>query len=125
MAPGKHVLVVDDDGDVADVICQMLEEHGYHCSTASGGISMRHALTGDGVDAIILDSLMPGEASAALALHAKSLRLAVVMISGNHEMMKFAQDNGLQLLHKPFRYRQLLAALDEAFASGEFGQRKE
>jgi hypothetical protein len=61
---------------------------------------MRHVLAGEGlaVDAIVLDCRMPGEPSAQLALHAKSLRLPVVMISGHIEAMKFAEENHLQLL---------------------------
>ena len=37
--------------------------------------------------------------------------------------MQFADENGLQLLTKPFRLPDLLNAIDEAIGSGEFGQR--
>ena len=119
----RHILVVDDDGDVGDVISRMLEECGYRCTAASGGVAMRDKLELNDVDCIILDAMMPGERSASLALHAKSLSLPVVMISGSHEMMTFAEGNGLQLLRKPFRAPELYRALQKAFDSGEFGQR--
>lgn len=124
MASTLQVLVVDDDRDVADVIAQMLEERGYRCTIAAGGTSMRGALTDDEFDVVVLDALMPGEPSAALALHAKQLQLPVVMISGSDEMMIFAQEHDLQLLHKPFKMTDLYAALDTALASGECGQRR-
>jgi len=38
--------------------------------------------------------------------------------------MGYAAEHGLQLLRKPFRIRDLCDALDQAFASGEFGQRE-
>jgi hypothetical protein len=47
------------------------------------------------------------------------------MISGRDEVMLEAQDRDLQLLHKPFRSRDLADALDRAFASGLSGRRGE
>jgi CheY-like chemotaxis protein len=68
----KHILAVDDNESVRDVIALMLEEHGYRVTVASDGISMRETLQRDDpVDAIVLDALMPGEQSAALARHAR------------------------------------------------------
>ena len=65
----KHILVVDDNGDVRDVIVDTLQEHNYRVSAATDGSVMRDFLeTGDTVDCVILDALMPGEASASLAL---------------------------------------------------------
>ena len=121
----KHILVVDDNGDVLDVIVEILRDHGYRVSAASGGSVMREFLaTGDTVDCVILDALMPGEASVLLALHLKEeARIPMVMISGNDDAMKFAEENGLQLLRKPFHVQELYDAVDMAIASGEFGPR--
>ena len=120
----KHILVVDDNGDVRDVIVDTLQEHNYRVSAATDGSVMRDFLeTGDTVDCVILDALMPGEASASLALHLKERGIPVVMISGSPDAMKYAMDNGLQLLRKPFRSQELYSAVNTALASGEFGQR--
>lgn len=122
----QHILVVDDDADVLTVLVEMLRVSGYIVTAADSGIAMRDILADNArpaVDAVVLDSLMPGEATAQLAFHAKALRLPVVMISGNMEAMKFADENGLQLLWKPFRIAELLAAIEAALGSGEFGQR--
>jgi two-component system, OmpR family, response regulator len=120
----KHILAVDDNEGVRDVIALMLEERGYRVTVASDGLSMRETLQRDDpVDAIILDALMPGEQSAPLARHARDLNIPVVMISGSHDKIVFAVDNGLQLLRKPFRYQELIDALNLAFGSGEAGQR--
>lgn len=66
---------------------------------------------------------MPVEPWAQFALHAKALKLPVFMISGSNDAMQFADANGLQLLAKPYRMANLLAAIEAAIASGEFGQR--
>jgi FixJ family two-component response regulator len=74
--------------------------------------------TGDTVDRVILDALMPGETSASLALHLKERGIPVVMISGSPEAVKLAEDNGLQLLPKPFGSHELYSAVNMALASG-------
>ena len=121
-----RILVVDDDQDVRSVLVEMLLEAGFSVTPANSGVAMRESLTtkDHGVDAIVLDCLLPGEPSAQLALHAKSLHLPVVMISGNVEAMTFADDHGLQLLWKPFGAADLMTAINEAMGSGEFGQRE-
>ena len=120
-----HVLVVDDDLDVLAVLVEMLNVSGFITTAATSGLAMREILTENGlkIDAVVLDCLLPDEPSAQLALHAKALRLPVVMISGSMEAMQFADEHGLQLLSKPFRMPDLLRAINDAFGSGEYGQR--
>jgi DNA-binding response OmpR family regulator len=119
-----HILVVDDDVDVLPVLVEILQASGHVVSAADSGLAMREVLAGKrAVDAIVLDWTMPGEPSAELALHAKALKLPIVMISGSEEAMQFADEHSLQLLAKPFRMAELLDAINSAVASGEFGQR--
>jgi DNA-binding response OmpR family regulator len=119
-----HVLVVEPHADVRHTVSALLEDRGYRVSSALDGATMRRELEGDGFDAIVLAATLYGEDAASLARHARNLRLPVVMmISGHPAAMEFAGDNALQLLRKPFRRQELYAALDQAFASGEFGQR--
>lgn len=124
MAAIKHILVVDDDGDVLAILRDILEDRNYRVSSAVDGITMRQFLEGDDpVDAIVLDAAMPGEARATLALHAKDLGLPLVVTSGNPDDMQFALDNGIQLLEKPFKAQHLVDAIIKALGSGEPGQR--
>jgi two-component system, cell cycle response regulator CpdR len=118
--------VVDDDSDVLDVLVAMLEESGCVATPADSGAAMRDALArlGMAIDAVVLDCLMPGEPGTKLALYAMELKLPVVMISGSPEAIKFAAENGIQLLGKPFRSAELISAIETALSSGEFGQRE-
>lgn len=121
----RHVLVVDDNGGIRDVVVSMLVDNGFIATEATDGVAMRDLLAADQTrfDVIVLDWLMPGEQGAALALHAKDKGIPVVMISGDIQHMKFAEDNGLQLLRKPFRMAELIQAIENAIASGQYGQR--
>ena len=119
-----HILVVDDDGDVREVLEAMLETSACHVSAVDGGKAMREFLaTGERIDLVVLDGDMYGEKSASLADHLKGLSIPLVMISGSPTIMEFAQENGLQLLSKPFKSDELDEAIKNAFGSGEFGQR--
>jgi two-component system, OmpR family, response regulator len=126
MGQAKHILVVDDDGDVRDVIVDVLRHYHYRVSSVSGGASMRDFLTaGDSVDCVILDALMPGEANISLLLHLKDVGIPVVVISGSPDAMERAEEYNLQLLRKPFHTQELYDAVNTALASGEFGQRSQ
>jgi two-component system, OmpR family, response regulator len=113
----KHILVVDDNDAIRNAVAAMLLDLGYRVSTAADGAFMRTLLkTSDQVDAVILDALIPGEDTFSLALHTIELHVAIVMISGDSEAMKFAETNNLQQVGKPFGIDELRAALDKAIA---------
>jgi two-component system, OmpR family, response regulator len=126
MRQPKHILVVDDDDDVRDVIVDTLQECHYRASAVPGGSAMRDFLvTGDTVDCVIMDAGMPGEASTSLVLHLKKRNIPIIIISGSFEAMKYAEDNGLRFLQKPFRAQELYSSVNAALASGEAGQRSQ
>jgi two-component system, OmpR family, response regulator len=119
MGQPKHVLVVDDDGDVRDVIVALLEENNFRVSSAASGSLMRDFLqTADPVDCVVLDALMPGEAGISLALKLKEFGLPVVVISGSQEAMERAMEEDLQSLPKPFRAKELYDAINVALSGG-------
>lgn len=125
MSRHKHILVVDDDGDVRDVIVDILRSYNFRVSHAASGGLMHDSLeTSDPIDCVVLDALMPGEPSGSLVLHLKEVGLPVVMISGSDDVVEYAEKNGLQLLRKPFHMQELYDAVNTALASGEFGQRE-
>ena len=126
MRDSLHILVVDDDGDVRDVIANLLVDLGYRVSVANGGERMRAFLeTPDPVDLIVLDASMPGEPSVSLALHAKDRGIRLVMISGDPAKMKEFHDRADQLLWKPFRRTELQLAVERALMSAVPGQRQQ
>ena len=119
-----HILVVDDNAGVRDVVTALLEDRGYRVSAAEDGRAMRRLLaSGQRVDAVVLDAIMPGESSASLAEHLQARGLPMVMISGSRDAIEAAERKRLPLLRKPFSMRQLYAALDQALGTDDFGQR--
>ena len=57
---GRTVLIVDDDTDIRDTICMVLEHKGYRALGAANGAEALALLgAGDPVDLILLDMMMP------------------------------------------------------------------
>jgi two-component system, NtrC family, nitrogen regulation response regulator NtrX len=119
----RRILIVDDNGGIRALLTEALEERGYHVASAASGTAMREMLSRDRVDVVVLDVWMPGEDGHSLALHAKELRIPVVLITGSNEEIEFARTHDFQLLRKPFRMPQLFDALDTALASGIYDER--
>ncbi|MCC7271539.1 MAG: response regulator [Alphaproteobacteria bacterium] len=65
--PAPHILVVDDEADLRDTVCDYLRLYGMRASAAEDGAAMRRALAGDPVDLVVLDVKMPGEGGLLLA----------------------------------------------------------
>src|SRR3954469_7817240 len=56
-----HVLIVDDDREIRDLLSRFLQKHGFRASTAADGRDMRKILADARIDLIVLDVMMPGE----------------------------------------------------------------
>ena len=56
-----HLLVVDDDRRIRDLLSRFLTTEGYRISTADSAADARAKLSGLSFDLIVLDVMMPGE----------------------------------------------------------------
>ena len=56
-----NVLVVDDDKEIVNAICKLLESEGYKTLKAYDGLEAIDILTQNSVHLIILDIMMPNQ----------------------------------------------------------------
>lgn len=56
-----HILVVDDDRDIRELIVDYLVKSGYRASGAANGKEMRVVLDKQHIDLVVLDVMMPGD----------------------------------------------------------------
>jgi two-component system OmpR family response regulator len=110
-----HILVVDDDPQICELLNEYLAESGLRVSTAATGKQMTQILTDEAVDLVVLDLRLAGEDGMAIA---RSLReqsaIPIVMLTGVREEADRVM--GLELgaddyLTKPFSPRELLARI--------------
>ena len=121
-ASGQTVLVVDDNLDLASFTASMLEGQGYaiRCAAnASDALALLDA--GEHVDAVFSDVVMPGPMNGiqlAGTLRLRYPKLAVLLATGYSQLL--AEWNGpaaAEVLSKPYRLSDLMAALERAFAA--------
>jgi two-component system, OmpR family, phosphate regulon response regulator OmpR len=107
-----HLLLVDDDRRIRDLLSRFLASEGYRVTTAASVRDARAKLAGLDFDLLILDVMMPGETGFDLA---RSIRqtsnVPIVMLTARHEAE--SRIEGLQIgaddyVAKPFEPRELL-----------------
>jgi DNA-binding NtrC family response regulator len=93
MSDLKHVLIVENDGNIRDLLAMALREFGYRVSMASDGIAARGILATSMVDLLLADVIMPGEMGQHLAEHAKTLGVPSLLMSGEPVTKEALKDN--------------------------------
>src|SRR5437762_11791009 len=113
MSDNGHILVVDDQREICDVVQEYLTGEGYRVSTAHDGSGMRRTLGQSAVDLVILDLMLPGEDGLTLARALRSESgIGIIILTGRGETVD--RIIGLEMgaddyLPKPFHLRELLA----------------
>jgi CheY-like chemotaxis protein len=95
-------------------IADMLQELGYSVVEANSAIEAQALLeSGEAIDFIVTDHLMPGMTGAELARTVRQSRpeLRILLVSGYADFDGIASD--LPRLSKPFRQAELAKALDD------------
>jgi two-component system phosphate regulon response regulator OmpR len=106
-----HLLVVDDDRRIRDLLSRFLLAEGYRVTTADTAADARAKLKGLHFDLLILDVMMPGENGFELARDLRSSSsVPIVMLTARDESQ--SRIEGLSLgaddyVGKPFEPREL------------------
>lgn len=113
----KHVLIVEDDADVLELVAELLEDT-YRVSTAPSGPAALEILSRDpNVDCIILDLMMPkmsGE-EFTIELRRRGFSMPVIVASARRDARQVAAQIGAHAaLAKPYSCEDLMASLDRA-----------
>lgn len=112
-----HILVVDDDREIRDLLSAYLKKNGLRVTVAADGRQMRSLLDANPVDLIVLDLMMPGDDGLVLCRElraGKHKATPVLMLTARSDEMD--RIVGLEMgaddyLAKPFAARELLARI--------------
>src|SRR3984893_12651766 len=81
-----HLLVVDDDRRIRDLLSRFLLAEGYRVTTAETAADARAKLEGLRFDLLILDVMMPGETGFDLARDLRSISsVPIIMLTARDE----------------------------------------
>jgi len=109
------LLVVDDDDEIRELLCDYLTDAGYNVLAAADGEQMREQLVRHKVDLVVLDLMLPGEDGLSLCRQLQATPgLAVIMLSAKGSTLD--RIIGLEVgaddyLAKPFEPRELIARI--------------
>ncbi|TWO67723.1 response regulator [Caenimonas sedimenti] len=117
MDPVDHILVVDDDAGIRELVTQYLRKQGLDATAAANGVEMRQVLATRRIDLLVLDLMLPGEDGIALCRELRSPGappLPILMLTARGD--EADRILGLELgaddyLTKPFAARELLARI--------------
>ncbi|MBK9607659.1 MAG: response regulator [Betaproteobacteria bacterium] len=111
-----HILIVDDDAEIRNLLGKYLLKNGLRVTAVADGRAMWQALDAGRIDLIVLDLMLPGDDGLTLCrnLRAKSSDIPVIMLTARGE--ETDRIVGLELgaddyLAKPFSARELLARI--------------
>jgi two-component system, OmpR family, phosphate regulon response regulator OmpR len=111
-----HLLVVDDDTRIRDLLHRYLREQGFRVTGASDAAEARRKLEGLEFDLIILDVMMPGETGISLTQSLRDKRaIPIILLTARAEAE--SRIEGLQAgaddyLPKPFDPRELVLRIN-------------
>lgn len=108
-----HILIVDDDHDVQELLREFLIRNGFRVSTADDGAEMFKVLAQWVVDMIILDIMLPGEDGTSLCrtlrTHSNIPVIMLTAVSSEIDRIVGLEVGADDYLVKPFSPRELLA----------------
>jgi len=112
-----HILVVDDDREIRQMVADYLRKNGLRASEAADGREMRAVLDTHAIDLIVMDVMMPGEDGLTLTRNlraGKHRAIPVVMLTAREDQTD--RIIGLEMgaddyVTKPFAARELLARI--------------
>lgn len=124
-----HLLLIEDDKDLREILAVSLVDAGHVVRQAREGREAMTLFTREPADVVITDLIMPGKEGleTILALRKERPKLPIIAISGGVEhspvYLGLAARLGAQrTLAKPFKIEELLAAIDEVLKQARGGE---
>ncbi|MDO8476208.1 MAG: response regulator [Candidatus Rokubacteria bacterium] len=119
-----HILVVDDDPLVTQLIVDTLTREGYRVDSAPNGVAALEKIQHQHYDLILSDLHMPqlNGVGLYLALTQQSDRLSerIIFLTGSaaaSDLHRFLKETGLPVLRKPFALVELLRLVRQVLES--------
>ena len=115
MASQDHILVVDDDAEIRNLLQEYLQKQGYRVTAAADGKALRAGMDTLRPDLVILDLMLPGEDGLALCrdLRARS-EVPIIMLTArgdDTDRIVGLEVGADDYVPKPFNPRELVARI--------------
>jgi DNA-binding response OmpR family regulator len=112
-----YIVLVEDDKDVAEVLCVALRAEGHRCFVIRTREGAERFFRRVRPDLVVMDCLLIGGDGLTLAQElASKADVPVIVTSGDTARAEQAEQAGLVCFHKPFRLSALAAAISSLLA---------
>ncbi len=115
-----HILLVEDNAQVAEIAASMLAERGHTVArAASADEALARLQGGEAYDLVFSDLVMPGKLDGldlARLVRANWPGVPVLLATGYSQVASRATGEGFMLLNKPYRPEALTAAIRQAIS---------
>ncbi len=112
----KHILVVDDDGRLRELLKKYLLKQGFQVTTSPQAQAASHLMSSFDFDLLIVDVMMPGEDGVSFVRRLReSSNVPVIMLTAKSEIEDkiFGFEAGIDdFVTKPFEPRELVMRID-------------
>ena len=110
----EHILIVDDEAPIRDMVRMALEIEGFEISDASSAHQARIILADSDIDLVLLDWMMPGisgiDFAASLRKQNSSSQLGIIMLTAKDnedDLIRGLEVGADDYITKPFSIREL------------------
>jgi len=113
----KHrLLIVDDEGDLRNLLSRVLTSEGYEITTASNGAEAIAILQKEAFDVALLDILMPEENGMTVLKHIKEHHpgmksIMITAYSNLHTAIEAKEFGAAEFISKPYKLETIRLAL--------------
>lgn len=115
----KHILIIDDDIHIGNMIDEALVKEGYQVSRAYSGTEALYALSALKPDLILLDLMLPGLSGEEVLPQIKGVPVIVVSAKIDvNDKVDLLLGGAADYVTKPFEMKELLARITVALRNG-------
>lgn len=115
METEPHILVVDDDRGIRDLLSRYLRKNGLRVDVAANGREMKSRLSESKIDLVVLDRVMPGEDGLTLCRdlrnHSRVPIIMLTLLGAETDRILGLQMGADDYVQKPFNPEELLARI--------------
>ena len=110
-----HILIVEDEKPISDLLKLSLTKAGYHCTCIYNGTEAANKLETDLFDLILLDIMLPGLSGFELMDYIRGIGTPVIFITAKNALsdrVKGLRMGAEDYIVKPFEILELLARVE-------------
>lgn len=112
-----HLLVVDDQPELCQLLKEIFEAEGYYVSCVSDTAAARALIRCEQFDLALIDMVLKDGLGDWLGEHVRALGIRVLMMSGNPNAIAELGRQRSEYIAKPFRVDELKRRVHEALAT--------